>query len=255
MYPSHALENFSIIMISNCKQTLIVPIKSHQRPALFCAYTWAVLFEFKTPSTSQYHVWFSDNYLLSGENNDPWPLTRLLYRLVLQLLPEVFNSDLVVLLKNITLIMANNDNDNFKLRPRNLFEKFRLNVKVCGNGVVYNGYNMLTTATALVLSTTFQNPWTCDIYCFGGFRIILRVPYRQTRLLLIKSKGRSIDFFFCQKNLYARNKRAHTITTVYKLYRYIAYCGWGTLLNCIINKVETKTSVGYNNNSALQVKK
>lgn len=56
--------------------------------------------------------------------------------------------------------MTNNNNDKFKLSLRNLFEELRLNVQVCGNGVDvwYNGYNMLTTATALVLSTTFQNP-------------------------------------------------------------------------------------------------
>jgi len=54
--------------------------------------------------------------------------------------------------------MTNNSNDKFKPSSRNLFKELRLNVQVCGNGVVYNGYNMLTTATALVLSTTFQNP-------------------------------------------------------------------------------------------------
>ena len=53
--------------------------------------------------------------------------------------------------------MTNNNNDEFKPSLRNLFEELRLNVQVCGNGVVYNGHNMLTTATALVLSTTFQN--------------------------------------------------------------------------------------------------
>jgi len=54
--------------------------------------------------------------------------------------------------------MTNNNNDEFKPSSWNLFEELRLNVRVCGNGVVYNGYNTLTTATALVLSTTFQNP-------------------------------------------------------------------------------------------------
>lgn len=57
----------------------------------------------------------------------------------------------------------------------------------------------MTTTTVEVLSTTFQNSRACDIYCFGGFRIILRVPQRQTRLLLIKSKGRLDRFFFRPK--------------------------------------------------------
>lgn len=102
-------------------------------------------------------------------------------------------------------------------------------IRVCGDSVWDNGDTTTTTTTAVaaVLSATFQNPWACDIYCFGGSRIILRVPYRQTRLLLIKSKGRSIDFFFLllSKNLCARNKRARTITTVYQLYRYSRVSG------------------------------